>query len=261
MFRRGNSITRAWLPCRNCTLLSLAKPAVIAFGGMWVNRTGPKEHSDTARFEATRRVVKSDVRLFAVTNGPTDDNTAESLHADLRNENSWHHVKTSREGGGVDTDTITGRGANIFALDYFWLQEQYLMESRYVTRCGYGVTWLSHLIPLFFRNGGVIALLPNDKSGRILAMHEAATPSNYNIELLTEQQAMIYHPLYYGTESITNFTDGTLRGVSKTHGEDRTNASSVRDYLNTSSPFFLVYNTSVYNSAQEACEYLKQLKR
>ena len=234
----------------------------IALGGIWADRTGTHVHSDTARFNALRGALGPRVKLFGVAHGsPSLQTTLITLAADVRRDESWYSSRTNRDASAPQEDTITGRGATIFVLDYFWVPKEYLVDQHFTSTLGYGARWFSDLIPLFFRHGGQIVLLPNDKNGLIVRMHTAArTPSSsFSLTLLTAAEARLCHPLYSATDTITDFDTGLLRGAASSHGGDRSNATQVRAHLNSTNPFCLVYNTAHFASAHDACALLRRL--
>jgi hypothetical protein len=154
-------------------------------------------------------------------------------------------------------------GATIFILDYFWVPKEYLVDQHFTTTLGYGARWFSHLIPLFFRNGGQIVLLPNDKNGLIRSMNTDARASSTSssFELLTATEARSYHPLYWATETITDVDTGYLRGAAPCHGGDRSNATQIKAHLDPSNPFCLVYNTDHFATANDARAHLKHIMK
>jgi hypothetical protein len=148
----------------------------------------------------------------------------------------------------------------VFILDYYWSPPLYFW-AEYTTD-GYGASWFSHHLPLFFEHGGVITLLPNDKDGALLQMHNTDTrPFHFlNVAPISQHLAAMSHPFYSATDLITDFESGQLRGVACTHGSHRTNASAVKEYLNPTHPFLLVYNITSFFSLQDACAHLWTLQ-
>ena len=256
------------LPQDSLTLGTVTLPprerVVIALGGIWTDRTGRHVHSDTARFSALRDSLRPGVRLFGVAHGsPSLHTTLLTLAADIRRDESWYSSRFIRDSSAPPTDTITRRGATIFILDYFWVPREYLVDQHFTTTLGYGARWFSHLIPLFFCHGGQIVLLPNDKNGLILSMHDAARASlsSSSLVLLTATEAHWCHPLYSATDAITDRKTGYLRGAAASHGGDRSNATQVLAHLDPSNPFCLVYNTDHFATAGDAREHLRCLAR
>ena len=226
---------------------------VVALGGMWCDRGEGNErstHSDSARARRLRQIVKPHVGVLSVSNSSSMDPTSTlSLQLDLRNDKSW---KRDHRFG---VDSIPGRGVRYFFLDYYWLPHIYYDAREHQNVHGYGGRWFSDLLPAFFLNGGLIAILPNDNGGFLMRMH--ASSPDIAIMLLTSEEALLYHPLYLATHTLTR--DGALEGVGENCGRYRTNESSVRQWLNKDHPFCLAFNRAEFKFAHLACESLRSL--
>ena len=226
---------------------------VVALGGMWCDRgeaNVDSTHSDSARSRRLRQLVGSHVAVLSVSNSTSMSlSSTLSLQLDLRNERSW---RTDHRFG---VDSLPGRGVRFFFLDYYWLPHIYYDEHENKNAHGYGGRWFSHLLPAFFLSGGLIAILPNDNGGFLMRMH--ASNPGIAILLLTPEEALLYHPLYMATQSLTH--DGVLEGVGENCGRYRTNESSVRQWLDLEHPFCLAFNRVVFQSGRLACERLRSL--
>jgi hypothetical protein len=104
------------------------------------------------------------------------------------------------------------RRCTIFLLDYFYLSDIYLQLEQNIG-LGYGAEWGWTILPNFFGNGGNIAILPNDKWGRMRDLLNAPQTTEYSITTLSDADARLYHPLYTTTDAITDSVTGTLTGT------------------------------------------------
>jgi hypothetical protein len=267
--RECGSLRRPFLACKLCfepvvpvvlqtvpivlmpVLLFPVQQEIIVLGGMWCDRNDKcisRTHSDSARARALRRLVHDHVSVMCVSNnGLMDPLSKLSVQMDVRSPKNWD--RDHRFG----QESIPGRGARYFFLDYFWLPQVYYEDAYH--EHGYGGKWFSCHIPDFFRNGGLIALLPNDNGGLLMKMH-AKSPKSSMI-LLTCGDALSCHPLYLATHKITQ--NGDLEGVGEGHGRYCTNERNVERWLDKTYPFCLVYNSEKIQSGEEACTFLKAL--
>ena len=230
----------------------------IGLGGMWCDRpTRGPVHSDTVRATELRHMLKPH-NVVCLQNGNVGNAASnDSLTVDFRAIRGWY--RRCRDGK-VDPDTIIGRGVTIFILDYYWLPQIYYEQNNHPN--GYGGGWFAKLIPFFFQEGGIIAVLPNDKFGMLRAMHAAAVVDGgvtEGVKWLTKKDALLCHPLYMATESIT--VDGALRGAGLSHGGGRTNATQAETYLDKQHPFCLVYNVRMCKNPEDATALMQALPR
>jgi hypothetical protein len=266
-----------WRPCASCALqqavaalASVAEPVValpqVLADVLFVLALAPsrvgKEHVDSVRFAALASALASTgASLFGVSNQV--ESTVTTLMGDIRRKRCWY---TENPRG--SQDTVASRFGNIGILDHYWCPAEYFAR-RTTGPNGYGDKWFSEILPLFFAHGGILFLLPNDKDGLVRAMHSKAMhskapPTCLDISLLTLTSAEMCHPLYVSTDTITDFDKGELRGVAKsttmnTYGRNRTNALAVEAYLDPEYPFILVYNTTTFSTAEQACARLSAL--
>ena len=232
---------------------------VIGLGGMWCDRTGGGGHADSARAQQLRAMVGARASVLCLTNNHgVPARSVTTLQADVRHNGSWYRWSSRR---GVDPDTITGRGVTIFILDYFWLECGYYTSVQPLQLNGYGGRWFSDTLPLFFENGGCIALLPNDRWGELEKMVQQRVSGSgadeIGVEYLDVSTAERVHSLYIATASITDARTGFLRGVDDQN--ERNNDSAVRQYLNPSKPFLLVFNTILLPTVTAALSELESL--
>jgi hypothetical protein len=101
---------------------------------------------------------------------------------------------------------------------------------------------------VFFANGGLIAILPNDNGGFLKRM--AIASPGICTTFLSVEDALVCHPLFMATHALTGVD--LLVGASKRHGGGRTNESSVRQWLDPVYPFYLAFNVLLVPTAEEA---------
>ena len=194
-------------------------------------------------------MVRQNVAVLSVSNNASMDPASTlSLQLDLRHAKSW------RQDHRYGADSIPGPGARYFLLDYNWVPHIYYDKGENNVN-GYGGLWFSDILPIYFRGGGLVAILPNDNGGFLMRMH--SSNPEIAIRLLTSAEALLCHPLYMATQTLTQ--DGELTGVGAGHGRYRTNESSVRQWLDTEHPFCLAFNQEAFHSAQDALDDLRSL--
>jgi hypothetical protein len=150
------------------------------------------------------------------------------------------------------------RRCTIFLLDYFYLPDIYLQLKQNIGD-GYGTEWGLTILPNFLANGGNIAILPNDKWDRMRHLLNAPQIPVYSIIPLSNEEARLYHPLYAATAAITNTVTGVLTGTGHCDTRRRNNETQQRLYLNSETPFYVVYRTAFLSSSEKVLSYLRGL--
>ncbi len=195
-------------------------------------------HPDTVRLNALQAICS--LRVFGVANARASDEIDElALTGDFRRVNLW--FKSRKRG---TCDTITGRQAVVILLDYYWLPSTYLDVCSDVTDNGYGRNWVCTLIPLAFKHGAKVVILPNDRWGHIKAMIKGDGHILKNDGqiwfYLTHEEALCYHPLFRATE-IAVHSRGWNASVRKDQ-RHRINQTAYDTYLDPLNPFVVFAN-------------------
>ena len=272
----------AYEPCSNCAAVVAAPvPAVVAatpppvtvgnavpgaianavgdfvgLGGMRDDRPGPV-HSDAVRCGEVRRLLGPLTKVVCLSNGVTEGTEGSgTVFAEFRDTRTWFNRRDPEQ-------SIAGRGITIFLLDYFWLPGIYYRNGE-MRGDGYGGRWFSRTLPLFFKHGGQIAILPNDNGGELRNMISnvervcSRQLASLGVHMLTVEDADACHPLYVATARVTG-ADGCIRGAGVSHQGGRDNSRVLEEYLDIEHPFCMVYNTGVFGDASAALSKLKSL--
>jgi hypothetical protein len=219
-----------------------------------------KVHPDTLRCNALQQIVR--LPVFGVANFRSEKSPL-ALTGDIRSTSTWvaPACLAKRES---KVDSITARQAKVVILDYYWLQGIYFNANSNRDANGYGNLWVKKLIPLAFRNGVKVVILPNDSTGKISAMIHTDGPhlvrAGGGVSKLTLADAFLYNPLFRATQAAIN-TEGWSNSVSS-NNKSRTNALAWLNYLNPTHPFFIFYNQKAdLQNAGVAKRYLLSLYR
>ena len=179
--------------------------------------------------------------------------TPSHLEADFRSPRAW----SAGERG--TADAICSRGVEIFVLDYFWLQDVYLREDSVRTTNGYGNAWTREQIPTFLSCGGRLAILPNDRWGNVgrMVQCDASLLRGLGIVavLATTEQAYSVNPLWYATAAAAR-SPGWGATVPRDQ-QQRTNALSHREYLDSVHPFYLFYKGEQFADPSSLAAYVR----
>ena len=193
--------------------------------------------TDTPRMHALQEGSPG-VKVFGISL-THDPDSYTGISADIRYKRSFPRV--------------FGRGMKVGILDYFFLPREYLQPS--LIGSGYGCEWFTTTLPAFFKHGGCVFFLPNDKSGRFLEMWHDHKDSTIAVALLPMRQCS-QHPLFRATQQITK----TRAWTTQVHPNLRckNNELAVSTYLNRTSPFLVVFKRSQFSSLHMALSYVSR---
>jgi hypothetical protein len=166
------------------------------------------------------------------------------LHMDgnFAERNDWN--------SGGRKDDLRTRMVNVAILDWFWLPKIYYEKFNGCN--GYGNLWGKLLIPKFFEDGGIVAILPVDKTGLMARMMTVDLPQNNVVgtHFMSLDETALHHPFWVSTSTVE---DTSLHSATIT----RTNLLAYSEYLDQRKPFVFCWNTSRIHSFEEGCEWLK----
>lgn len=203
-------------------------------------------HPDGVRAKTCQALYNMHVYGFAkrhLTSTPTQ------LDSDIRSLRAWWYRKS-------DVDTVERRNTTIAILDHFWLENTYF-DSK--SENGYGSSWCTRLIPEFFKRGGKVILMPNDRWGNVKRMWlQSGAVKGMCACYLTLADAKLYHPLWVATDAAQAST--AWSGVIKSQ-QHRTNELALNMYLVPRNPFIMFYNTAFVESETAAFELLNAIRK
>lgn len=233
------------------TVVVEAEPVVdinIGIVGMWWERPNPKDtHPDMMRMDALDRILAGGVRLVAITMEEKARPTPNQAVLDIRSVNRGWRSRLE------DVDTILNREIFLLIVDYFYIPSEYYGTSK--QGLGYGLNWITKFTS-FFSWGGGMALMPNDKHGRL---KDDLGDTDWWFEL-TQEDAANVHPLFIATASITGEC-GRLIGVTDPQHVNRgANREAIKQWLDEEHPFLLCYNKLMFDE-HAALAWLQGLLR
>jgi hypothetical protein len=252
-------------------------------------RDGTPVEADTVICNAMQGTVS--LSVFSVnknlasdnTNGTDVDHDAVFLHSDFTTSRAWlpnprHKRRGSPEEKASELrKVIMGRGTTIVVMQYYRLEKETFKQTRGYGGGVQGTAWITTILPIAFSKGLKVAILPNDRWGELVQMIEREE-DDYNQtnnrvqqsnrparpkmawQYLDEEEALRFHPLFRATEAAVKQPLAWKNSVVK-HSWEMNNNSIVTQYLNLDHPFIVYYNTTTFNSWEDAKRYLLSVQR
>jgi hypothetical protein len=239
---------------------------VLLFLGANQNDSEDTRHSDGARASAVRHLYRG--TLYTIGSKPANPGFPYHLVDHFDKGTRWTGNTT---GSLVEHDHATRTNdvglnkllaAHVLMLDYQFLVRVYLLP-RDGRELGYSNEWAKWIAPGTIRHGPtLVLLLPNDVWKMVEALRQASEESNQEIEVLSTEltlaETQMYHPLWYAT-AVAHSSPAWCTTVDP-QWQKGSNLNALREYLNPTHPFIMMYDGEKFQDRNGALEYLQGLK-
>jgi hypothetical protein len=199
---------------------------------------------DSIRMNALQTMYPH-TRVWGVSQQTGVDDTPTWRHGDVRSDRFWRHA-------------FPGRNTKLLVVDYRWCPHSYWDAG--LIGLGYGNRWFVHHIPLIFKEGGRVCILPNDKNGRVWDMYKAALKKGGTTVCAFLSQGR--NPLFIAT-SVAWFQSNGNSWRATNVSRARANffhPDSLSD-CNSANPFIICYDAKWFNDKHSVENWIDDFAR